>query len=95
MFKFLLILTLICFLQFTRLYSQTPSYYHYTSTDGLASSTVFNIIQDRNGFIWFATLNGISRFDGKQFATFRTKEGLNSNAIISIAEGDNDELYIR
>jgi len=60
----------------------------------LASSTVFNIIQDRNGFIWFATLNGISRFDGKQFATFRTKEGLNSNAIISIAEGDNDELYI-
>ncbi|MDP2089833.1 MAG: two-component regulator propeller domain-containing protein [Flavobacteriaceae bacterium] len=90
----LFVLVVISLLQFTQLCSQTPSYYHYTSSDGLASSTVYNIIQDRNGFIWFATLNGMSRFDGKHFTTFRTKEGLNSNSIISLAEGNKGELYI-
>ncbi|MDO9261131.1 MAG: two-component regulator propeller domain-containing protein, partial [Flavobacteriaceae bacterium] len=73
MLKKILTLTIICFLQVKQLYSQTPSYYHYTSSDGLASSTVFEILQDREGFIWFATLNGISKFDGKHFTTFRTK----------------------
>jgi ligand-binding sensor domain-containing protein/two-component sensor histidine kinase len=89
-----LILALISFLQFASLYPQTPSYYHYTSSDGLASSTVFNIIQDRDGFIWFATLNGMSKFDGKHFTTFTTNDGLNSNSITSLVEGKNGELYI-
>lgn len=74
--------------------AQTPAYYHYTSSDGLASSTVFQIVQGRDGFIWFATLNGMSRFDGERFTTFHTTEGLNSNAIITIAEGRQGELYI-
>lgn len=94
MFNKILILTAISLLQFAQLYSQTPSYYHYTTTDGLASSTVYQIIQDRKGFIWFATINGISKFDGKHFTTFRTNDGLNSNSIISMVEGKNDELYI-
>lgn len=94
MIKKFLILVFIFLTDFIFLYSQTPSYYHYTTSDGLASSTVFEIIQDRDGFVWFATLNGMSRFDGKRFTTFRTKDGLNSNSIISLAEGKNGELYI-
>ena len=89
-----LILVVLSFLQFIRVYAQTPSFYHYTSSDGLASSTIYDIIQDRNGFVWFATINGISRFDGKNFTTFRTNEGLNSNSIISLLEGRGGELYI-
>jgi len=94
MLKIILLLTIFIFLQFVQVYSQTPSYYHYTSSDGLASSTVYKIIQDRNGFVWFATINGMSRFDGKRFITFRTDDGLNSNSIISLAEGKDGELYI-
>ncbi len=90
----LFILTVISFLLHTQLYTQTPSYYHYTSSDGLASSTVYDIIQDKDGFIWFATANGMSKFDGKRFTTFRTVDGLNSNSIISLLEGKNGELYI-
>ncbi len=88
------LLSLILFLHLASLFSQTPSYYHYTTADGLASSTVYSIIQDREGYIWFATINGMSRFDGKKFTTFRTNQGLNSNSIISLAEGINGELYI-
>ena len=89
-----IIFAVFCLFFFTNIHSQTPSYYHYTSSDGLASSTVYDIIQDKDGFMWFATANGISKFDGNHFATFRTKEGLNSNSIISLLEGKKGELYI-
>ncbi|MFA6483417.1 MAG: two-component regulator propeller domain-containing protein [Bacteroidales bacterium] len=94
MFKKLTWLTSFHLIFIVQLFSQTPSYYHYTSSDGLASSTVFSILQDRNGFIWYATLNGLSKFDGKHFTTFRTADGLNSNSITSLAEGNNGELFI-
>ena len=89
-----ILLAIILYFPFAALYPQTPSYNHYTTIDGLASSTVYNILQDRNGFIWFATLNGLSKFDGKHFTTFRTNEGLNSNSIISLAVGKKNELFI-
>jgi ligand-binding sensor domain-containing protein len=88
------IIILFSFSGLLQLCAQTPSYYHYTTTEGLASSTIFQIIQDKDGFIWFATLNGLSRFDGKRFTTFRKENGLNSNAIIALAEGDSGKLYI-
>ncbi|MDP2335270.1 MAG: two-component regulator propeller domain-containing protein [Bacteroidota bacterium] len=94
MCKKLFILTVLSILQLFHAYSQTPSYYHYTSSDGLASSTVYQIIQDNNGYIWFGTVNGMSKFDGQHFTTYRTNEGLNSNSIISLAEGINGDLYI-
>ena len=44
----------------------------YTSAEGLANSHIHDIFQDSKGFIWFATENGLSRFDGIKFnnATF-------------------------
>ncbi|MCK9280242.1 MAG: histidine kinase [Melioribacteraceae bacterium] len=92
--KCCLLLVVINLLLYSNLYSQTPPYYHYDSADGLASSTVYQIIHDRNGFIWIATANGLSKFDGKNFTTFRTKDGLNSNSIISMAEGKKGELFL-
>jgi len=86
-------ITFIFWFQLTVLFAQAPSYYHYTTADGLASSTVFSMMQDSEGLIWFATLNGASRFDGSQFITYRTEDGLNSNSIISIVEGEKGSLY--
>ncbi len=92
--KLFLLYVLISVFWVYPIFPQTPSFYHYTTTDGLASSTVFKIMQDRNGFIWIGTLNGLSRFDGKLFTTFTTSQGLNSNSITDLVEGDNGELYI-
>ena len=78
----------------TQIYSQKPSYFHYTSSDGLASSTIYDILQDNDGFMWFATANGLSKFDGTRFKNFQTKDGLNSNSIISIAENKYGDLFI-
>jgi ligand-binding sensor domain-containing protein len=73
--------------------AQTPPAYHYTSADGLASSSVFSMLQDRDGYMWFGTLQGVSRFDGKHFKTYNSKDGLNSNSIVSIASGSEGEIY--
>jgi len=86
------VLAIFCIYNFFNLQAQTPSYYHYSSSEGLASSTVYDIIQDDNGFMWFATANGISKFDGNKFTTFRNKDGLNSNSIIAFLKRKNGEL---
>ena len=43
---------------------------HLTIEDGLANNSVRSIFQDEEGYLWFGTLNGLSRYDGQQFKTF-------------------------
>ena len=40
---------------------------HITSSDGLANNTIRDIFQDKKGFIWISTTNGLSRYDGHSF----------------------------
>ena len=39
--------------------------------DGLSQSTVFTILQDRQGFMWFGTQDGLNKFDGYQFTIYK------------------------
>ena len=57
-------------------YAQEYNYIHYDVKDGLAGSTIYDLCQDKDGFIWFATEAGISRFDGIHFKNFTTTVGL-------------------
>ncbi|MEO0626010.1 MAG: two-component regulator propeller domain-containing protein, partial [Bacteroidota bacterium] len=41
-----------------------------TIEDGLAQGYVAAIIQDREGFMWFSTKNGLNRYDGREFEVF-------------------------
>lgn len=43
----------------------------YTSADGLGSSATFNIVRDSRGFIWICSRDGLVRFDGYRFITYR------------------------
>ena len=45
---------------------------HYSTDDGLCSNAVSDIIQDGNGYLWIATWNGLSRFDGFNFFNYTT-----------------------
>jgi hypothetical protein len=49
----------------------TLRFEHLNVEDGLAQETVLAIAQDRDGFMWFGTQNGLSRFDGYRFINFR------------------------
>lgn len=54
---------------------------NYTMRDGLPSNEVYHIIQDKAGYMWFATNRGVSRFDGNEFKTYTVGNGLISNVI--------------
>ncbi|WP_316828121.1 two-component regulator propeller domain-containing protein [Pedobacter miscanthi] len=79
-------------------YSQKSSYYfkRYQIEDGLSSNTVGSICQDKNGFMWFGTPNGLNRFDGSTFKVFLNNptdsQSLGSNRIVSLCEAD--KLYV-
>lgn len=59
------------------------SFTHIGLEDGLSQSTVLSITQDVQGNMWFATFNGVNRFDGYDFTVYRHETG-NAGSI-----GDN------
>ncbi|KAB6257833.1 response regulator [Bacteroides xylanisolvens] len=69
-----------------------------TATDGLANNSIRHIYQDSKGFIWFSTLNGLSRYDGNSFVTFRPQSGeelsLADHRIRSVQEDSDGFLWI-
>ncbi|GAB4341735.1 MAG: hypothetical protein OHK0038_21450 [Flammeovirgaceae bacterium] len=73
-------------------YSQQYKIQIYQTEDGLPSNFTKGIIQDKEGFIWIATDNGISRFDGKNFQNYR--EGLPSQYIKSLFLSSKNNLYV-
>ena len=57
--------------------------FHFTqisSKDGLSQNTVRSILQDKQGFIWAGTLDGLNRYDGYQIITFKPQRG-NKNSL--------------
>ena len=66
--------------------------------DGLSQNTVYDLLQDRHGFIWVATQNGLNRYDGSSFKVFQagTRPGrvLTSDAIFSLAEDPEGNIWV-
>jgi len=64
----------------------------------LSSSMVNHVYQDREGVIWIATEDGLNRYDGTRFSTFRNepgnKETLSNNNVNSVFEDSNGHLFV-
>lgn len=69
-----------------------------TSSDGLSSNNVHAILQDRYGFMWFATDNGLNRYDGVRFKIFKRvstdSSSVSDNFITSLAEDIYGNLWV-
>ncbi len=52
-------------------FSQQHLFSHITTTQGLSSNKVHQVLQDSRGFFWIATANGLNRFDGSSFKVFQ------------------------
>jgi two-component sensor histidine kinase/ligand-binding sensor domain-containing protein len=64
--------------------------------DGLSSRQVYDIVEDKNGFIWFATNNGLNRYDGKSFRLYTKQNfGLYDNYITKLTIDNKNQLYIQ
>ncbi|HEX6181148.1 MAG TPA: two-component regulator propeller domain-containing protein, partial [Chitinophagaceae bacterium] len=74
--------------------AQEYSYRHYDIEHGLANSTVYCMLQDREGFLWFGTETGVSRFDGTTFKTFTTSQGLPDNQVLEMFEDSKGRIWM-
>ena len=54
---------------------------------------MYETVVDHDGFLWAATDNGISRFDGKRFINYTTKNGLPSNDVIQVIKQHNGTIW--
>jgi diguanylate cyclase (GGDEF)-like protein len=73
-------------------------FHSFTTADGLPSHSVYQTYQQRNGFIWFATDRGASRYDGKSFRNFfyspGTSNHITNNFVIQIFEDNLGNIWI-
>ncbi|MBA2248698.1 MAG: hypothetical protein H0W12_00735 [Chitinophagaceae bacterium] len=75
-FKFFTILLFIPFYSFSQ---NNYVFQHLTVEDGLLDNARVRSFQDSEGFYWFSTINGIQRFDGKNFVTYRYNNSSTKN----------------
>ncbi|MDP2067769.1 MAG: two-component regulator propeller domain-containing protein [Lutibacter sp.] len=86
---------LIAFLLFsTNLLAQIPGLTQFTTNNGLPSNTIYDIVQDENGFIWFATDYGVSKFDGLTFKNYTVTDGLPGNEILAFYKDSKNRIWM-
>ena len=69
---------------------------HLGPRDGLSSDEVMAVQQDKKGFLWIATMNGLQRYDGQRFITFYHRAG-DPNSILNnsvAATGFGGGIYL-
>ncbi|NQZ09498.1 MAG: hypothetical protein HRT35_20295 [Algicola sp.] len=70
----------------------------YDIEDGLSQETILCIFQDRHGFMWFGTEDGLNRFDGQHFKVFKHQPGnpnsLAQNKITAITQDSTGTMWV-
>ena len=97
--KFLSILFLI--LSVLTLYAEKTNYLYSFNSDlneGISQLSVMTIYQDSRGYLWFATKNGLNRFNGKEYKIYHREDGneqsLSNNSVTSITEDQEGYLWV-
>ncbi len=71
----------------------------YDEDSGLSQWHVTQMLQDKNGMMWFATWNGLNRFDGTEFVVFKSKAGdgnrMPTDRFRDMILADNNDIYCR
>ncbi len=75
---------IILLLILSDLNAQQPLYRNYTADDGLPSNNVYDMLHDNDRNLWFATDQGVCKYDGYEFKTYTTRDGLDANSIIKL-----------
>jgi signal transduction histidine kinase/ligand-binding sensor domain-containing protein/DNA-binding response OmpR family regulator len=71
---------------------------YYSAENGLSHEAVTQMLKDHEGFMWFGTWDGINRFDGRSFVSYKSSPGdqsqLGNDRIDQFIEDQNDHLWI-
>jgi len=73
--------------------AQLPLIHQYTELDGLPSMTLYDILQDEMGYLWIASDNGISVYDGENFRNYGPEDGLSALSIIHLYKDYKERIW--
>src|SRR5687768_6277792 len=80
------------------LHAQYPHFRVINTTHGLAQNTVSQVKQDSRGFVWVVTQEGLQRYDGFTFKTYRfdpnNPNGLLTNNILDMYVAPDDKIWM-
>ncbi len=88
------LVVLIFFSSVLKLDAQSYPFYKYSVQEGLSSSKVYKIIQDRNDYIWLGTESGLTRFDGLVMENYSMQDGLAQGGVPSIYEDRSGLIWL-
>lgn len=78
--------------------SQNLYFKKYQVEQGLSHNSIYNCLQDKHGYMWFGSLDGLNRYDGYEFKVFRAKPedstSMRSNFILSMQEDASGLIWI-
>jgi len=89
-----LLLILLCVLAPVAAQPVPPTPRQVTVFDGLPSNTVNRMAEDRYGYLWIATNDGLARYDGRNYRVWRSEDGLRDNRIWTVLVDARNELWI-
>lgn len=75
--------------------AQSPHWVNYAISNGLPSNEAYSVFQDKQGFLWFCTDNGVARFDGESFEIMGARQGLSDPVVFGIHEDSKGRLWFR
>ena len=73
--------------------AQQPVYKKFDTSNGLTSNFVYHVMQDTKGYIWFATNNGVARYDGFEVEVFGSSNQLASLDVWYFYEDSCDRIW--
>jgi len=76
------------------IFAQRYTFRQYGSEQGLGNLSVNCLLQDRTGYIWAGTDNGLFRYDGSTFREYSHAEGLPSTEIRALTEGPDGSVWV-
>ncbi len=91
--KIILLTIILSVFSIQSLLSQQHYSRNYTINNGLPDNCIHDIYKDSKGFLWLGTNAGLARFDGKEFITYTSQDGLAGDKIWSITESDNGQIW--
>src|SRR3954470_21145761 len=74
--------------------AQRYSFKFYGEEEGLKNLAVQAVLQDRAGFLWVGTQDGLYRYDGNHFTAFTSRDGLPGTRIEALYESADGTLWV-
>jgi len=68
---------------------------HFDLNNGFPSNNVYSVIQDKLGYLWFATDNGVVKYNGYEYKIFNSSNGLPASDVYQLYEDKRGRVWVQ